>query len=87
VLARDQEEDDPFRRAFYATLRGRLPAALAELEPAQRQSIALAFGRGMAHAELAQHMDAPLGTVKSWLRRGMARLAEQLAQQSRPIRC
>lgn len=103
AAALDPEAGDPIRQAFHATLRSRLPAALAQLEPAQRQSIALTFQRGMAHAELAQHMNAPLGTVKSWLRRGMARLADcllpatpvktqafprtSLRKQAAPIQC
>lgn len=78
-LTTDDEESDPIRQAFYASARMRLPRALARLEPAQRQAIALTFGHGMAHAELSTHMDAPLGTVKSWLRRGMARLNENIA--------
>ena len=82
AAAADSDDADPIRQAFYASLRERLPAALARLEPAQRQSIALTYGRGMAHAELAQHLDAPLGTVKSWLRRGLARLNDALVQES-----
>jgi len=48
------------------------------LEGGQRQAIALAFVRGMSHAELAQHLHQPLGTVKSWVRRGLERLRKCL---------
>ncbi len=44
------------------------------LEPVQKQAIALAFFQGLSHAELAQHLRQPLGTVKSWVRRGLERL-------------
>jgi RNA polymerase sigma-70 factor, ECF subfamily len=44
------------------------------LEGAQKQAIALAFYQGMSHAELASHLRQPLGTVKSWIRRGLERL-------------
>jgi len=44
------------------------------LEPGSRQAIALAFFQGLSHAELAQHLREPLGTVKSWVRRGLERL-------------
>jgi RNA polymerase sigma-70 factor (ECF subfamily) len=78
----DGDACDPIRQAFDDTLRRRLPEALARLEPAQRQSIALTYGHGMPHAELSAHMNAPLGTVKSWLRRGMTRLRQNLVQDS-----
>jgi RNA polymerase sigma-70 factor (ECF subfamily) len=48
------------------------------LEGGQKQAIALAFFQGLSHAELAQAMREPLGTVKSWVRRGLARLKECL---------
>ncbi|MYM35759.1 sigma-70 family RNA polymerase sigma factor [Duganella sp. FT94W] len=69
---------DPIEQAFYASASGRLAAALARLEPLQRQAITLTFAYGMAHAELSAHMQVPLGTVKSWVRRGMARLGEYI---------
>jgi RNA polymerase sigma-70 factor (ECF subfamily) len=51
-----------------------LRACLEQLTESQRQAIALAYYRGLTHEELARHMDTPLGTVKSWLRRGLLRL-------------
>jgi RNA polymerase sigma-70 factor, ECF subfamily len=70
---------------------GGLQRALARLEPPQRQSIALAFGRDMTHAEVARHLGVPLGTAKSWLRRGLERLRNCLeppgatAKPARPM--
>ena len=49
-------------------------ACVDELEGGARQAIALAFFHGLTHAELAAHMSEPLGTVKSWIRRGLERL-------------
>ena len=40
----------------------------------QRQSVALAFYQGLSHAEVAQQMRQPLGTVKSWVRRALMTL-------------
>lgn len=40
----------------------------------QRQSVALAFYDGLSHAEVADQLRQPLGTVKSWVRRGLMSL-------------
>lgn len=40
----------------------------------QRQSVALAFYDGLSHAEVAEQMREPLGTVKSWVRRALLSL-------------
>jgi len=47
---------------------------LRRLEAKQRQAIMLAFYEGLSHSELARHMREPLGTVKTWVRRGLERL-------------
>ena len=47
---------------------------LGTLEANPRQAIMLAFFQGLSHSELAQHMRQPLGTVKTWVRRGLERL-------------
>jgi RNA polymerase sigma-70 factor, ECF subfamily len=45
-----------------------------QLDAGQKQVIALAFYHGLSHSELARHLAQPLGTVKSWVRRGLERL-------------
>ena len=52
----------------------RLEGCLSELDPRTRQVIRTAFFEGVTYEALARRMDAPLGTVKSWIRRGLARL-------------
>ncbi|MCU7845344.1 MAG: sigma-70 family RNA polymerase sigma factor [Candidatus Thiodiazotropha sp. (ex Monitilora ramsayi)] len=52
----------------------RLKACLELLNENQRQMIALAYFKGLTHDELANQTDAPLGTVKTWIRRGLAQL-------------
>lgn len=44
------------------------------LSAQQRQSVALAFYDGLSHAEVAERMRQPLGTVKSWVRRALLAL-------------
>ncbi|MEY4562443.1 MAG: hypothetical protein RLZZ618_1720 [Pseudomonadota bacterium] len=44
------------------------------LSASQRQSVALAFYDGLSHAEVADKMRQPLGTVKSWVRRALLSL-------------
>ena len=51
-----------------------LARCLAELEAKQRQAILMAFHEGLSHSELAEHLRQPLGTVKTWVRRGLAKL-------------
>jgi len=51
-----------------------LNRCLESLEGMQRQSITVAYFQGLSCSELADHLAAPLGSVKSWIRRGMERL-------------
>lgn len=57
-----------------------LARCLQTLEARQRQAIALAFYDGLSHAELSSHLRQPLGTVKTWVRRGLLRLKACLAE-------
>lgn len=52
----------------------RLHKCLDGLQDDQRKSIRLAFFRGYTHTELAEKLGVPLGTMKSWIRRGLASL-------------
>lgn len=47
---------------------------LSQLEAKQRQALVLAYSQGLTHVELAAQLAQPLGTVKSWVRRGLASL-------------
>ena len=55
-----------------------LDAALARLPPDVRLCMVLAYNEGMSHAEINQMTSIPLGTVKSHITRGSARLRELL---------
>jgi RNA polymerase sigma factor (sigma-70 family) len=62
---------DLLSRASDARALGR---CMEGLNPQQRQSVALAFFDGLSHAEVADSMRQPLGTVKSWVRRALMSL-------------
>lgn len=51
-----------------------LAGCMARLEGLHRQAIAMAFFHDMSHSEVAEHMKLPIGTVKTWIRRGLERL-------------
>jgi RNA polymerase sigma-70 factor (ECF subfamily) len=55
-----------------------LDAALRLLPPQQRLCVVLAYSEGMSHAEISESTALPLGTVKSHVARGVARLRELL---------
>jgi RNA polymerase sigma-70 factor (ECF subfamily) len=68
------EAPGPMEQLLAAAEAGALARCMGQLESRQRQSIALAFFHGLTHSELAAHMRQPLGTVKTWVRRGLERL-------------
>jgi RNA polymerase sigma factor (sigma-70 family) len=51
-----------------------LAQCMQGLSAQQRQSVALAFFDGLSHAEVAEQLREPLGTVKSWVRRALMTL-------------
>ena len=55
-----------------------LDAALARLPAAARLCVVLAYSEGMSHADISAATGQPLGTVKSHVARGAARLRELL---------
>jgi RNA polymerase sigma-70 factor (ECF subfamily) len=60
---------------------GAVRRALSELSSDQRRLIQLAFVEDLSHAEIAERMRLPLGTVKSNIRRGLLRLRERLGDR------
>ncbi len=51
------------------------------LDASQRQCLALTYFQGLSNTEVADHLGAPLGSVKAWIRRGLLRLKDCLATQ------
>jgi RNA polymerase sigma-70 factor (ECF subfamily) len=72
---------DPSAKAVEGQLSERVQAALAQLQPQQREVLEIAYFQGLSQSEIAERLKAPLGTVKSWTRQGLMRLRELLPQE------
>jgi len=73
------EAADPQRDAEHWQGMDRLLEPLAALAPQVRTSVLLTCYAGYTHAETARLMRAPLGTLKSWVRRGLEHLRRDIA--------
>jgi RNA polymerase sigma-70 factor (ECF subfamily) len=56
--------------------------ALQSLPGHYRQALMLAYGHGCSHSEVAASMGVPVGTAKSWVRRGLSELRSAFACES-----
>ncbi|MDP1632055.1 MAG: RNA polymerase sigma factor [Caulobacter sp.] len=56
-----------------------LDEALKMLSPVERMCVSLCYGAGVSHAEAAEALNTPLGTVKSHVKRGLDKLRLRLA--------
>jgi RNA polymerase sigma-70 factor, ECF subfamily len=88
--ARAESLDDPkiFRRAQNQEMRGAVQesrtdvrAWLAELPESQRQALTLFYLEEKSYEEVAAALNAPMGTIKTWIYRGRHTLAEKRLQQ------
>lgn len=57
-----------------------LAQCLARLEGLHRQAIAMAFYHDLSHSEVASQMQLPVGTIKTWIRRGLEKLRVCMAK-------
>jgi RNA polymerase sigma-70 factor (ECF subfamily) len=57
-----------------------LHQCLTRLEAKQREVVSLAYLRDQSHGELAEQLQLPLGTVKTWIRRGLEQLRQCMAR-------
>ena len=82
VLADQLANDDPgLLDTLQASQQARaLHNCLSQLEHKQREVVTLAYLRDLSHGELADQLRLPLGTVKSWIRRGLDKLRGCMAQ-------
>lgn len=59
-------------------------SALQTLPGHYRQALMLAYGHGCSHSEVAASMGVPVGTAKSWVRRGLSDLRSAFAAMPAP---
>ena len=67
--------------AIAAEQRVAIGRALRTLPVEQRRAVMLSFFDGMSHREIAAAIDAPLGTVKTRIRKGLLRLRDYLLSE------
>lgn len=70
----DDPAPGPAHRAEAGATHARLDECLSRLEPRRRTLIRTAFFDGATYEELARRSRSPLGSVKSWIRRGLQQL-------------
>jgi RNA polymerase sigma-70 factor (ECF subfamily) len=70
--------EDALARLQAGEERARLMGCVEELESRQASAIRSAFFGGLSYPELAERAGVPLGTMKSWIRRGLLRLRDCL---------
>jgi RNA polymerase sigma-70 factor, ECF subfamily len=83
-VAHDNDLIDPQRQPDECLMEDesskQVRACFAQLPPIQRELLGLAFFKGLSHHEIALRSDMPLGTVKTHIRQGMARMHTLLAR-------
>lgn len=75
------DRDEPAANVSDRQRSERVSAALATLNPRQREVLELGYFGGLSQSEIAARLDAPLGSVKSWTRQGLMRLRELVPQE------
>lgn len=77
VLA-DRDTADPERRAAGSALRDELEDVLRGLRPEYAEVMVLRFVEELAYDEIAEIMDLPLGTVKTYIHRARRKVAAEI---------
>lgn len=78
VATLQQPAPSPLEELSVLECSERVRNALAQLPEMQRRVLELAYYKGLSQTEIAAELDAPLGTVKSWARKGLFELRDAL---------
>ena len=76
----EEAADDVDHEAWLRIRRERVLAAIAQLPPAQREAVELAFFAGLTHVEVSDRLGIPLGTAKTRIRTALLRLRDILGE-------
>ena len=68
----------PMEEATWSEQQALIQAALKTLPPKYQQILELSYFNGYSQSEIAQQLDLPLGTVKTWARKGLLLLRKQV---------
>lgn len=74
------DSPDPIDTAQASEQAWALHECMRKLEARQREVLSLAYLRDLSHSELAEQLKLPLGTVKTWIRRGLEQLRGCMAR-------
>ncbi|HEV3007217.1 MAG TPA: sigma-70 family RNA polymerase sigma factor [Pirellulales bacterium] len=81
VLEADQIADDAPDEHAARNLAEEVELALRQIRPEYRQSFVLFHERQMSYAEIAEALECPVGTVKTWVHRARRELADHLLRR------
>lgn len=73
---------DPLGQAIAAERSARIRSAVSALSEPYRETVALRFFAELSLAEIAEQTGRPLGTVKTHLHRGLARLRDAMGKEA-----
>ena len=66
----------PMEHVTWSERQTQINQALEALPPKHREVLELSYFKGMSQSEIARNLDLPLGTVKTWARKGLLQLRE-----------
>jgi RNA polymerase sigma-70 factor (ECF subfamily) len=76
------EGASPVGEALSGERRSIIRRALSRLDPSQRQAIECAYYDGLSHSQIAEKLNKPLGTIKTYIRQGLIRMRELLSPET-----
>jgi RNA polymerase sigma-70 factor (ECF subfamily) len=84
AIAQADSAAGPERMVQDAELAAHVRLAVAQLPPEQRLVVLLCYHNGMTHAQAAEILEIPLGTLKSRLHAALRDLRERLSAETKP---